>query len=366
MSTSISSFLFVLISRDFRLFSERNLGVIHRNKQREMSTENQGTRGFGDTNFSWKAYDQYRPPYPPSLWSLIFSYHKSHGAQLTAALDVGCGSGAASSTLAKHFSAVTLVDPSEHNLEAARARLGSEHFKSSLPRPCEITYSVLSAEERAVPPSSQDMVTIFETIHWTDVPKAMNQAAQALKPGGTLALVHYGPRCRILGNPHAEQIWNEFWRAWTKATCQPADRIPDETHIRGLEASNSGLKHVLLDAGLWEHGARRIRINCGFEKEAAMPMCDADDVPMAESHIQAQKESLEEIERETDWDMLVEPEWFKNLSLTCQSSDPLPPDFDEKTAGLWHDLYQTLDDGPKEDGKVWITWPVDVVLATRI
>ncbi|KAG7007328.1 hypothetical protein G7Y79_00010g028290 [Physcia stellaris] len=328
-----------------------------------MSNNDQETRGFGDTSFSWKAYDQYRPPYPPSVWSLIFSYHQSHGAQLTAALDVGCGSGAASTTLAKHFSAVKLVDPSEHNLEAAKARLGSEAFKSSLPRPCEITYSVLPAEESAVPPASQDMVTIFETIHWTDAPKAMDQAARALKPGGTLALVHYGPRCRILDNPHAEHIWNDFWLAWTKATCQPDT---DETHIRGIGASNTGLKHVLLDAGVWEHGARRIRINCGFKEEAAMPMADADDVPMAENHVQAERESLKEIERETDWDMLVEPEWFKNLSQTCQSSTPLPHDFDEKTAGLWRDLNKALDNGPKENGKVRITWPVDVVLATRI
>lgn len=332
-----------------------------------MSANNQDGHGFGDPNFSWNEYDQYRPPYPPSVWSLIFSYHEAHGAQLTAALDVGCGSGAASTTLAKHFTAVTLADPSEHNLEAAKAKLGSETFKSSLPHPCEITYKVLPAEESAVPPTSQDLITIFETIHWTDAPKALAQAAQALKPGGTLALVYYSPRCRILDNPFAEEIWNDILRRFMKAIYRPDAETPDRMLIRGIETGNIGLDHVLLDAGLWAPGARRFQINRKFKGGPDMAFYEGDDTPIVESRVQAGREFLEQIERETDWDMLVEPLWLeKYVKKTYQTSTPLPSDFHEKIAGLWHDLHEALDNGPRENDKVRITWPVDVVLATRI
>ena len=78
-----------------------------------MATAKTAKHGFDHPNFSWSAYDQYRPTYPQSLWSLIVSCYDSDHQAYNSALDLGCGSGAASAILAHHFSRITLADPFE-------------------------------------------------------------------------------------------------------------------------------------------------------------------------------------------------------------------------------------------------------------
>ena len=322
--------------------------------------------GFGDPNFSWNAYERYRPTYPPSLWSRILSYHTASHAAFGSALDVGCGSGAAAATLARHFQAVTLVDPSKHNLESAKARFASDNFQANLSRPCEITYHVLPAEEKAVEQGSQDLVTFFEAIHWTDSRASMIQAAQALRPGGTIALVHYCPRARILNNTRAERIWNDFWRLRVETVYRPDLSDVNSPNMRAISSSNIGLDFVPLDGKLWRADARRIRINCGNKGAAAMQMFEGDGCPMLESQVQTEREIAEDIDREPDWEMLVEPGWFHEyVTKTIQNDKTFLKNFEAIAADLWRELYEAVDNGPKEDGKVRITWPVAVVLATR-
>ena len=110
------------------------------------------------------------------------------------------------------------------------------------------------AEEGIVPPASQDMVTMFEAIHWTNASLTMAQAAQALKPGGTIAVVHYTPICWILNNPDADRAWKELCQLRIEASYRPDPEHPKRVYMRAMETSNTGLDFVPLDAELWKPG----------------------------------------------------------------------------------------------------------------
>ncbi|MCJ1247619.1 hypothetical protein MMC30_004834 [Trapelia coarctata] len=321
--------------------------------------------GFNDTAFSWNAYDDYRPAYPPALWSLIFSHHSTHHPIYTSALDLGCGSGAASATLAHHFSHLTVADPSEHNLASARAKLSSEPFLSSLPRPCTITYHTLPGELPAVDPGTQDMVTMFEAIHWGDAAAIMAQAGRALKPGGTLALANYSPRPTILQNPTAQKLWNAIWQAHTDGIFEPDAAKPAKGPTRlAIEQANAGLAFVPLDPQLWRPGARRINLNCGTGGAATLQLHEGEQVPIAPSRVQPGREGEEEMEM-AGWEKVVGPEWFHAYYWdTFQSSRALPDDFEKRVKGLWSRLQEAVKVGG-EGGKARIVFPAAVVLASR-
>ena len=97
-----------------------------------------------------------------------------------------------------------------------------------------------------------------------------------------------------------------------------------------------------------------------------MLIFESNDCPTAERQVQTEREVAEDMGRQTDWDMLVEPGWFHEyVSKTIQLSSPLKAKFEKAAASLWPELYEAVDNGPKEDGRVRITWPTAVVLVTR-
>ncbi|KAH8904894.1 S-adenosyl-L-methionine-dependent methyltransferase [Coniochaeta sp. PMI_546] len=133
-------------------------------------------------------YAQHRRDYHPDLYQIIIDYHTSTGGQFDTLLDVGCGPGTATRSLAPHFTNAIGIDPSEGMVTAART-LGGVTASSN-----PVRFEVSTAEDlgsQLSPPvqdGSVDLITAATAAHWFDMPAFWKRAAQVLKPGGSVAL----------------------------------------------------------------------------------------------------------------------------------------------------------------------------------
>ncbi|WP_159617604.1 bifunctional 2-polyprenyl-6-hydroxyphenol methylase/3-demethylubiquinol 3-O-methyltransferase UbiG [Arthrobacter zhaoguopingii] len=93
------------------------------------------------------------------------------------ALDVGCGCGFLAEEFARLGFSVTGVDPSEVAISAARKHAGQAGLS--------IRYVVGTGEELPVGSSTFDVVYCCDVLeHVTDLPRVLEEAARALRPGG--------------------------------------------------------------------------------------------------------------------------------------------------------------------------------------
>ncbi|KAG9793300.1 hypothetical protein ABEF93_003510 [Exophiala dermatitidis] len=139
------------------------------------------------------AYARYREPYPDRLIDIIIDKHVSTGGKLDVLLDVGCGPGTATRSLAPRFKHALGADPGQSMIEVARKGTANVTTKSGEP----IRFEVCEAEKlsqlapvlREVTGQdgpSVDLITAATAAHWFDLPKFYAEAAKILKPGGSI------------------------------------------------------------------------------------------------------------------------------------------------------------------------------------
>ena len=309
--------------------------------------------GFSSPTFSWSEYTKYRPAYPAALYDLIFEYHREHRGGLHSAHDVGSGAGIVAAVLSSHFEKVHVSDPSAHNLAQARSMLGDMKTE------CEFSFSQTPAEERVLPDATVDMVTIFEALHWTDAPKAMASAAASLKPGGTLALLHYTPRVFVPNSPRAYASWNKLMDAYSRNIYEASGELMDGR--RAYPQGDSGLDYVVLSPDVFENGAKRIYINTAgrgprpFAK--SQTAVDEGWFPVLDSQV-GKDDVVEKRQDQDDWGRSVDGEWFKSYFETIQPTPDVSRLRDE-----FAELRAAVD---AEPGKLTqICWSVALVLATK-
>lgn len=119
-------------------------------------------------------YAASRPTYPPEL----FAWIAATAPRCDHVLDCGTGNGQAAVALAEHFEAVTAIDPSSSQIEAAVA-----HPK--------VTYHVAPGEEAPVADGSVDALTVAQALHWFDLDAFGRETQRVLRPGGLLAAWSY-------------------------------------------------------------------------------------------------------------------------------------------------------------------------------
>jgi SAM-dependent methyltransferase len=117
---------------------------------------------------SAERYDRARPSYPPELIEALLA----DGAQRV--LDVGCGTGIASTMFAGRGCAVLGVEVDERMAELARAK-GLEVERARF-------------EEWSPGARRFDLVASAQAWHWIDPRAGAARAAEALRPGGLLGL----------------------------------------------------------------------------------------------------------------------------------------------------------------------------------
>lgn len=135
-----------------------------------------------------KNYAKVRPDYHSSVYETIINHHRSSGGSFNALLDIGCGPGTATETLAKSFQHAIGLDPSDGMVQTAKAGgclsatgeavqfeiSSAEELGSNLPGPIQDT--------------SIDLITAANAAHWFDMPRFWQAAARVLRPGGSVAL----------------------------------------------------------------------------------------------------------------------------------------------------------------------------------
>jgi len=130
------------------------------------------------------SYSSFRPTYPVELYNYLFQYAKPSPPSSSVfgfAVDVGCGSGQATTELAKQYKSVLAFDASPSQIKNA-------------PKLPNIDYKVAPSEDllKLVPSNSADLIVVAQALHWFDIPVFYKQAFQSLRPGGTLAVWSYG------------------------------------------------------------------------------------------------------------------------------------------------------------------------------
>ncbi|KAK1833718.1 S-adenosyl-L-methionine-dependent methyltransferase [Podospora conica] len=151
-------------------------------------------------------YAEVRRDYHPSLYETIKNHHLSTGGQLQSLLDVGCGPGRATRSLATHFDHAVGIDPSEGMITTA---LALENTGSKVG---PIRFAVSSAEalgcdlDPPVPEASVDLLTAATAAHWFNMPAFWERAALVVKPGGTVALWSPGPITVIPPTPNSAAV----------------------------------------------------------------------------------------------------------------------------------------------------------------
>jgi SAM-dependent methyltransferase len=162
-----------------------------------------------------------RPTYPSAIFDDIASFGQlGPGSRI---LELGCGTGQATQRLAERGYYVTAIDLGENMVAVARRKL------AALPH---LTLVVSAFESWTLPEEPFDAVVSATAFHWLDPTLRVSQAAQALRRGGTLALIgtHH-----IAGGdtPFFEEV-QACYERWDPSTppglrLLTADEVPAET-----------------------------------------------------------------------------------------------------------------------------------------
>lgn len=142
---------------------------------------------FAKTSFNTSTYASFRPTYPKQLFDFIFKYHEqSRGARWDTALDLGCGTGQATTELIP-FKRVVGVDPSKKMIEVATRSAQEENEGTGGVSRFEYVQS--DAENLAfLEDGSVDLIVSAQAVHWFDWNKMWPETARVLRKGGSAAL----------------------------------------------------------------------------------------------------------------------------------------------------------------------------------
>lgn len=133
----------------------------------------------GSTHFEARAdsYAADRPPYPQQLWERIRSTGLLQPGRR--ALDLGAGSGEATSVLVTEGLDVLAVEPGDRLASLLQARLPTVRVQRS------------TAEEMSVADATIDLAVAATSIHWMDLDVVLPKVHRALAPGGRLAVLRH-------------------------------------------------------------------------------------------------------------------------------------------------------------------------------
>ncbi|KZO94489.1 S-adenosyl-L-methionine-dependent methyltransferase [Calocera viscosa TUFC12733] len=166
---------------------------------------------FARSAFNVKAYSAIRPVFPPHFMETIYAYHASAGkgkAEFKRCVDLGCGTGQATTLLAEKFDEVIGVEPSQPMVDRATNILQDKEELNSVRD--KIRFIKSAAEELPfLEDESVDMVTASQAAHWFDYSRLWPEVGRVLKPNGTVAFWGYG-EMRLPDHPSLTPLITEF------------------------------------------------------------------------------------------------------------------------------------------------------------
>ncbi len=152
----------------------------------------------------WDATSEFKPLHDINPLRLDYIERLSGGLDGKKVIDVGCGGGILSESMAGRGAQVTGIDMGEAPLSVARLHL----LESGL----EVNYEQIPAEEKAeAEPGQYDVVTCMEMLEHVPDPSSIIQAcARLVKPGGKLffSTINRNPKSFLFAVVGAEYILN--------------------------------------------------------------------------------------------------------------------------------------------------------------
>lgn len=124
-----------------------------------------------------RLYQDSRPGYPGHI--VEFAVTTSELGEGSRVLEVGCGTGQLTESLARFGFSLTAIDIGASMIEEARRRLAGS----------AVMFEVSSFEELAAAEGSFDLIISGTAFHWIDPEVKFSKSARLLRPGGWLALV---------------------------------------------------------------------------------------------------------------------------------------------------------------------------------
>ncbi|MEV5545973.1 class I SAM-dependent methyltransferase [Streptomyces sp. NPDC052309] len=166
-------------------------------------------------------YDRARPGYPPELYDdLAELAGAGPGSRV---LEVGCGTGQATVPLAGRGCRITAVEAGPHMAAVARRNLAGA---------AAVEVVTAEFENWPLPEEPFDTVVSATAFHWIDPAVRMVKAADALRPGGSLAVVRTQ---HVRGG--TEEFFVEVQRCYERfdPDTPPGLRPPAASHIDGSD-----------------------------------------------------------------------------------------------------------------------------------
>ncbi|KAK7691480.1 hypothetical protein QCA50_004879 [Cerrena zonata] len=141
---------------------------------------------FGKATYNATKYASIRPTYPRQLFDFIYSYHsRSPNARWGTAVDLGCGTGQATTELTA-FQRVVGVDPSAKMVEQANQNIPKDTL------PGQLEYIQSSAEDLSFMKNGDvDLIVSAQAAHWFDWNKLWKEAGRVLRQDGSIAVWGY-------------------------------------------------------------------------------------------------------------------------------------------------------------------------------
>lgn len=119
-------------------------------------------------------FQRYRPDYPQELFDNILAAIPA--GRRERAIDLGAGTGKSTRALLPHFRDVIAVEP-----DAGMAAKLEQEIPAAIVR-------AVTAEDCSQPPSSVDLVTVGNALHWMDVQRVFASVHSWLCSGGIFAV----------------------------------------------------------------------------------------------------------------------------------------------------------------------------------
>jgi SAM-dependent methyltransferase len=155
--------------------------------------------------------------YPAALFNDMLSY--SRAPAVKRALEIGCGTGQATMSLAEQDIALTCIEPGAQLAELARRNLSG--FSN---------VEIVCTRFEDWNPGHElfDLVIAANSIHWVKRRVRVRKTAQVLRPGGTLALFRSFP----IGNGVALESSPESATGAAPIINEEPQRLPKENEFR--------------------------------------------------------------------------------------------------------------------------------------